>query len=202
MGPRRARCVVWHAPRVIVPEALLSALDRRGIGIVARSNAFGACAEVLALARESAGGERVVLLMVEPAGLTRIREVTDTVAEYAPGVALWSFESQANPQLSAYVVEDGEEVTDATVGSNGHHTPEARAPATFEMGTAPTLGGEKPKVHVIPGLRERLEHPKGHNGVPSEATGDEVTRQSGTRSLLSQEELSMLLSDEPREDAR
>lgn len=172
--PRRVRCILWHAPRANVPEALLTALDRRGVGFVARSNPFGACAEACALARDKSPHEKVVLLLVEPGTLPRVAEVADTLHEYAPDVVLWSFEAAATPQLRAYVASEP-------------RIPEPTPPSPLPP----------PQVQIPNGLRERL----GQISPRPNATPAPEVEPLG-RSLLSQEELAMLLSDEPREDSR
>jgi len=185
----RVRCVLWHAPELPVPESLLSALSRRGIGFVARTTASRALAEACALSIE-APADRCVLLLVEPGRLAGSDEVLDIVERGTHRVAAWVFEERSPVQLRAAA---------------------ARPAVSADPGTPARPSA--PRVVIAGGLRARLEMPErapapvsepakaaspeaprrvnGHaahpNGAPESGTSGE---ESG---LLSREELDILL---------
>lgn len=185
------RCVLWHAPGAPVPETLLSALARRGIGFVARTSACRALAEAAALALEWPQ-DRCVLLMVEPADLPRADEVRALLDARPLRVVPWVFEASAPVQLRA-ATPPIEAAQAASSAPAPHHT----APVP------------RPQVVIPEGLRSRLAMPGPVNAAPDKPPNGHTAqapvspsrsphaapldREHDDSGLLSSEELDILL---------
>lgn len=156
--------MLWHAPGVEPPPALLSALEKREVSFVAVSDAYAALAEILVEARRDSG--RPVLVLVEPSGLSRAREMHGVLGRSGKGVSVWMYARGANPALRAVVASDVE---------------------TWPEATRP----EVPQVQVVNGLRGRVLEAE-----PEPVEHDTASNGASTKGLLSREELAMLLGDE------
>ncbi len=173
------RCVVLHArpdPRhpVPVPAELAESLERKGVRRVDVQSAYAALAEVCAADPESGAREPAALLIVEPRlatpgdGLARL---VVSVERFAAGVSVWRYERDAVPPLR--VVEPGD------AGGTG-------APAKPEVVVRKSAIGASraPALRLAP---ESIHLPE----------GEAATLAPPRTPLLSDEELAMLLADEP-----
>ncbi|MCC6283941.1 MAG: hypothetical protein IT439_01375 [Phycisphaerales bacterium] len=149
----RVRCVLWHEPGVPVPESLLSALARRGIGFVARTTANRALAEACALSLEGPA-DRCVLLMVEPSRLPGSDEVRAIVPKAGHRASVWVYEASAPVQLRAAApASRAEAEPPPSAGRRGPHTLSPEAPRSPAAPPAPA------QVVVVDGLHAKLGLP-------------------------------------------
>ncbi len=215
------RCVICHPATAELPGELLTSLSRRMGRMTICTDIYAALAECCLIQHEQAqagkgdaGGAKpgAVLVIVHPrhmpdAGGVRLVEAA---RNYAPGVALWRYDRSANPKLRAVVEED------VATGFATTETPMAR---TMPAGPAdapqvwPHVG---PQVWppVGPVVQTRPVHdvtPKYVNGTGhasptpttplTSPTPTAPSQQRGVRgsSLLTEDELRMLLSADPME---
>lgn len=175
------RCVVLHARPdarhpVPVPPELADSLERKGVRRVDVQSAFGALAEICAVDPKSGAREPAALLIVEPRLATPgdgLAKLVAAVAKFAPGVSVWRYERDAAPALRA--IEPA--------------APRAAKPEVVvrknAVGTA-----RAPALRLAP---ESIHLPEAGPSMDAPATSPAPSRTA----LLSDEELAMLLSDEP-----
>ncbi|MCL4741442.1 MAG: hypothetical protein KJZ54_04490 [Phycisphaerales bacterium] len=170
-------CVLWHAPRARPPGALLDALRRRGIEPTAEVGPYAALARLLRLSR-AAREVRPVLVLVEPDSLPEWEPVVAAAARYAPASVCWAFRGGNPDSLSVVDAPRPRAVTPIDPGP-------ARRPV------APLrLSGSGPV---------RADAPPAANGEESASDPDSMPN---ARTLLTEEELAMLLADDSSGDAR
>jgi hypothetical protein len=179
-----AICVVWNQPGADLKPALFAGLNRPGFTLLHCDDEFSALANVCALAREaqesSARSRLIVLLLVEPRSLSGVVTVVESVGRYAPGVAVWMYDSTSDPQLRTVRAHD-------LAQWRKDLSPERLAEPQAQPGS-PTAG-EPPVVEVPPTSPARTPPP-----APS-------TAPAGPR-LLTDEELAMLLEIEPKPEQK
>ncbi|MCE7970574.1 MAG: hypothetical protein DYG93_02740 [Leptolyngbya sp. PLA2] len=177
-GPRSSPpCVLWHAPRVRPPAALLEALRRRGIEPTAEIGPYAAFARLLRMSK-SAGHPRPVLVLVEPDSLPDWDRVVAAAVRFVPAAVCWAFRA-GNPD-SLTVVE----------------SPRPK-PVTFvHPAPAPASGAPLRLSGTLAGASAATP---GANGQKSSPEPDSMPN---ARTLLTEEELAMLLADEPTGDAQ
>lgn len=173
------RCVVLHARPdarhpVPVPAELADSLERKGVRRVDVHSAFGALAEICAVDPRSGAREPAALLIVEPRlatpgdGLARL---VASVAKFAAGVSVWRYERDAAPALRAIEPAAPRAATKPEVVVRKNAVGQARTPALRLAPESIHLPEAGPDADTLP--------------APSRTA------------LLSDEELAMLLSDEP-----
>lgn len=217
---RRVRCVLWTPRGVAPPLELEQELDRKGIARAAADNAHAAMALLCAWAnRPDAAGPfplRVVVL-VEPEMLLDARALLDALDRYAPDAARWAYRRGANPALRALVEQD---VPPLSVPSRpAVFAPPARPiqrdpSPTSPLQTHPVL--PRPERRPLPPARPSLrltDHPAPTlDGAADDGLGDlnppdarvGARTPDGAQSptnVLTDEELAMLLGDNPDHDA-
>lgn len=183
-GPRKVCCVLW-TPRGTLPARELDAeLSKKGISHRASDNAHGAMALLVGWAvgaQESHSTVRV-LILVEPSRLTGTQALLNAMNRYTPDAARWVYDSGANPTLRALVEGDVTIVPEATSQTR---------PAPGE----PFRAGRSPRTERRP-LR-LVEGPAPREPLSPEQPGDNGDRLVPDGARLTDEELAMLLGDEP-----
>ena len=177
-GPDRVRCVLWHAPGAAMPGDLLSTLSKRIAHFTFCTDGFAALANVCAIERErreaknrggaGAGGHAASLLVIiEPDELAEFGQIIGAVGVYAPGATLRQWRRGANPRF-APVVDAGMVTPTSPVV-----VPRPIAPPSLRLAGGDDAAG-KPVASRTPAARPWGGNPQ-----------------------LSEEELRMLLEDEP-----
>jgi len=177
-----AVCVLWCAADP--PADLISSLRGKGVSPIVCTSAFSAMAEICSvgsIGRVPTGG--AILLVAEPAHVRGKKALLTSCRRYAPWLRLWVFQEDAPIQLrpldlAQLGLDDVAQPTDAI--PIDRQIPEN--PAVVVRNSAPLLrlsgeGTMKPKSALEPG-------------------GDSGDDGAGQDRLLTDEELSMLLSDE------
>ncbi len=183
------RCVICHPATAALPGELLTSLSKRMGRMTICADIFSALAECCLIQRERADlppgsgtGPGAVLVLVHPrhipdGGGVRLVEA---VRQYAPSISLWCYDRGANPKLRAVVEED---VTSAFALPTPPSPPTV---VTLPMPIAPS----RPNGEFIP----KLVNGTGHGPhVPIARPA----RPSNGSSLLTEDELRMLLSGDP-----
>lgn len=171
------------------PRELETELDRKGIEFRASDNAHGAMGLMVGWASERTADSRAVrvLIMVEPSRLSGARELLDSMERYVSDLATWVYSPGANPTLRALVEGDMpasasnlgfEHRSDAT-SNGGTRTASSPRVERRPMPLRLADGADAGSTQAGGGVREDGELPKG--------------------SQLTDEELAMLLGDEPSE---
>ncbi len=189
----RTRCVLWHAPGMVVPPNLGSSLTARPVDVVACDNPYTALG-ALCCGASGEASRPTLLVLIEPATLALAARVLVLAEQYVPHAARWAYESAAEVKLRA--------VTPALVANLNRAVPvplptvittRSGAAAPAGVGGVGGVGGAPNGVHgemgkSIPTLRD----PPAQK-LPSSALKDEGLLSVG----LSAEELAMLLAEAP-----
>jgi hypothetical protein len=197
------RCVLWHAGGGELPGELLTSLSKRVGRMTICTSDYVALAESCLIERgrrlEIASGSRApgggVVVLVHPIQLRGVGRFMEAMQTHAPSMAVWIFDRNANPKLRAVVEDDvtawlaGQPPTTdaAPVTSNGPVIQYARG-ATPPPPRAPQPAAAQP----APAPRPRLADT--HNGNGSNGTNGATSSPRRTGSILTEEELRMLLS--------
>ncbi|MFI4872240.1 MAG: hypothetical protein ACIARQ_10555 [Phycisphaerales bacterium JB061] len=177
-----AACVLWCASDP--PAELISSLRGKGVSPVICTSAFGAMAEICScgtIGRSPRGG--AILLIAEPAHVRGKKALLTSCKKYAPWLRLWVYQHDAPIQLRPLdVAQLGIEAEDQPTDAIPMHRPPAADPAPVVRNSAPSLrlsgeGAAKPDSAL------ESDDDSGDDGF-------------GQDRLLSDDELSMLLSDE------
>jgi len=219
----RFRCVVWRRADATLPEPLRAALAKRPITVLEATNRYTAFAELI----ESESSRRsdapaTVLLLVEPSDLVQPENLLGAVEAYVPGVLAWEYRCGANPPLRAAVRVGQMRYQHGTVPRTSRDNAEdltgveaadrdAAEPA-LDAGVIRVLGGEgaewdrasEPAPAGGPSLRLAGEGELPPSGVNSDVESPESESEGSMDArapLLSDEELEMLLGDDPDEAA-
>lgn len=184
-----ARCVLWakDAP----PDALLEAMRRRGVEPVVTHNAFQTMAEIVAEGSLELSGSLVVL--VEPSRLRGKKAMLISCRRYAADLRVWVFQAAAPVQLRplelSQLVPEPEQEVEHTFGADpgaGNEAVQAEAPRRPASGShALRLVEPDPEESLLP-----------MNDHPRATDNPGVRRPAG---LLTDEEIAMLLADDPAE---
>lgn len=184
-GPRKVSCVLWTPRGTLPPRELEAELSKKGITHRASDNAHGAMALLVGRTVSEQGAQLPVrvLILVEPTQLKETQALLNAMNRYTPDAARWVYDSGANPALRALVEGDVAIVQD---------TPIQARPAPME----PFRAGHAPRTERRP-LR-LVDAPEFAPAplMPSEP-GDNDDRQFPEGSRLTDEELTMLLGDDP-----
>jgi len=175
------------------------------------------------------GAAGTVLMLIEPASLIGAGELVMEIRLYAPATLVWKYQSSANPRLAAVVEGDVSSWASLPIRNVGMIEPSPRTPAGEMQASRPTPGptrlklsgesdmpqpsGPRPQspeivVRPQPAARSNGSGASHGSGGPSHLTlrgGGAASPEEGfgvptrSRSVLSAEELRMLLSDDPIE---
>jgi hypothetical protein len=198
------RAVVWTAPRAAPPPDLITALGRGGMQIEVVASPFLALAHLCrAESRDSAG----FLVVVEPDRLPGAGHVCECAERYAPQIKAWMY-TGANPpaqRLRGIAPADiqrwlepgaGRVVIAAGLAAVGKST---RPSAKIAGPQSAPLGSVAPRVRPAGGPKLRLtEAPQvqdPRSGADLQGSTEADASDNSTRSVLTSEELEMLLND-------
>jgi hypothetical protein len=170
-GPAPTTCILWTAAAE-APAALTDLLAQRGFALEAASDRFGAMA---AACCASSTGRRPVVILDQPERLKGAAELIATLQGRLPQAVIWTFDPARKPQLSS---------VEAPSAADGSNRP---ANGTVQPQIPLRLVGEPQPARAV-GIESR---------DASEAWGE--SEPADRRSMLSAEELEMLLADEPDE---
>lgn len=202
------RCVIWHAADTALPGELLTSLSKRVGRMTVCTDPHAALAEACLIERETRETPGAgVLLLVNPRSLPMAAEVVEAATLYAPGIARWRYERGANPKLRAIVEGDVEswesspvkeaalpeaaEVAETPATMRPQFVARTHRPVTTVMAGSSVIAGP----HISPRLRlSGVEHT---SAQPVGAAPGGGERKRAVQPLLTEEELNMLLSDEP-----
>lgn len=178
---RRAWCVLLRPRGMSAPADLIAALKRRAAGLTECDDPHAAMAE---LCRRASPGRdakptHLILTLVEPARILGLDDLRAAIDAYAPGVATWVYDHTANPRLRA-----------AEPRVTSTRRPPPRPPAR------PT---DTPSLRLT-GSAAIEAKPAQASPAPADPTPSSPPRTTSAADLLSDEELSMLLSP-PRRPA-
>ena len=173
-------CVLWVPAGHEAPQELLASLERRRLRWVVAGDGYEAMAEVLQRVT-SAGAKAAVLVLVDPTRLDLSGLVVDSLTRYGGAVAVWRYDPSVQPVLAraqrhelATVFTRTEE---GAVSPRPSPTPPARAEAP------------PPRPQRVPRAADADDAGKTDKAETPE------DREPTAASLLSDEELSMLLAD-------
>jgi hypothetical protein len=174
--PLRTHAVVLCMPGQSPPEILVTALQKRRVQPLATDDAFQAMV-LLARAGLVDEGRPPALIVVEPSSQNAgpLEELTRVLRRRQPGVALWRFDSNAQPPLRAFSASG---FSDHASHSNGAANGDPRVVVAPRGRPSPARPGVPPQLRLTDG-------PAVHDR-PEEAPS----------ALLSEEELAMLLADD------
>lgn len=193
------QCIVWHAPDRYPPSVLRDALERRGIEPRQFAEPHAALAALCITAQEARRGSVVIFLVVEPEGIGPVADVVEAVRVYAPGARLWLYSESEHDQLR--------QITDEDVIRWGRRASGGRERPAVD----PDAGPPKLKLvdHGDP-VEEAFgpdQDPNGGStGGPDEGdvghagADDDAGDAEDPNSLLTDDELSMLLDDDPPDE--
>jgi hypothetical protein len=185
------RCVLLTTPREAAPpQDLLDALNRKGLGWTLAPTSYHAMSQIIragALKTERRVGARpgVALVVVNPhlRDEAELRELVRSLDRFCPQVARWSYSADATPRLHALRL-------------NSAPTPQV-GPVVVANGVRETIAARAAATRPAPQPRLRLADAEGpslhkHADAPitDDASGDTPA------SLLSEDELTMLLEDD------
>jgi len=173
-GAARVRAVVWRAPDSPTPADLIAALARQGILWEEAVGPFDALARLVASRARDPGGR--ALLLVEPTGLSGVDEVRRAVERFDPATACWGYRVGESPRLArlAPFVEPKEP---QVVVRPRSATPVPKLRLAGEPSPSPTQAQTPVSNHAEDGAAEPPDP-------------------QSPRSILTPEELEMLLADD------
>ena len=188
------RCVICHPATAELPGELLTSLSKRMGRMTICADVYGALAECCLIQREcamadsggragttaGAGQASAVLILVHPRHMPDSAGVrlVEAVRQYAPAVALWCYDRGANPKLRAVVEEDVSRAFAVAI-----------PPTAVAISAAGPVLAARPAADFVPKLVNGTGH--GHSAP--------MARPARGASLLTEEELRMLLSGDPLE---
>lgn len=160
-------CVLWVPAGQTAPRELIASLERRRLGWTLAHDGYAAMAEMLLRIGEG-GPKSAVLVLVNPTKLDLSGLIADALVRYAGPIALWRFDPAAHPVLAA---------------AQRHEL------ATVFVRTE--------SIEPRPIARPKPSAAPKPTAEPSRKSEADEQDEPTTASLLSDEELSMLLDDRP-----
>lgn len=189
-----ARAMVCHAPQTPPPAALLEALKRRAfeVELVPGSHRVVARA-VLHRHAPATSGQKLVVVLVEPATLARPSECLEAVRMMPGGVTCWVFDASTGELRAASAVDVGS----WSEKKRPSATPEAQSSVGTNSAAAPAY---QSTARAAPALRltgEWSDAAQANTLGSGEPSQDGSTANApANSSLLTDEELDMLLGDD------
>jgi len=201
------------------PRALLAALERRSVTIQRCRDVFDAMTEMVLHERaiaSQATAQPFIVVLVEPGKLVQTEQLARAASIYAPHVGLWQYEDTPRPRLQAYVAPQRA----AQVEPVGRAGPQSGLPGLKKGGGAgggPSLrlagwaeeDGQSSAPLDRSSTREDACWLSGGDSSPEAGKiggsggkeqelreAEEADEAAGGSVALTQEELSMLLSDD------
>jgi hypothetical protein len=171
----RALCVLLSDPqRTPAPPELRRVLDRKGVTVVPCPDAYGAMAAIVQRRHRAGPRAPTVLLVVEPDQTPQSAELASNVRKYAPAVVCWRYSQKDEQPLGILEVPSEVVVPEPKPRHNG-----AAAGPQLRL-TGDPFVGEEPQA-----TEDADEAPEDDSGP-----------------VLTDEELRMLLSDDPEDEPR
>lgn len=226
MASAPVQCLVWRPRGEAAPRPLLDALERRRIEVTTTDSPYHALARLCRLERPEAHGVSQgetdvaapphVLLLDRPESLEDPGAVVRSIARYAPKTACWLYEPTDPPTLRAVEAGDvrswigeGETPADTHSQTQADEHEDSEMSVTTRVGS----GGESGSGAVWAGALAPA-NPAPAVGPPTlRLAGDDHDRADGfgaahgggskggnPNDLLSDDELSMLLAEDPLHD--
>ena len=166
----------------VIPDDLLRSLRKHDVTIDRRPGVFDAIAAMIThekLRKRREAKEGMAMVVVDPDRVPRAEELVGASERYAPSVVCWRYDSHTKLKLHAYQVEQPRAVEPAGPAHGG---------SSWGVGGSPQLrlAGEG---EFEPGSEADLEE--------SEASRYGSVVGADATQLLTEDELSMLLGDEP-----
>ncbi|HEX8877357.1 MAG TPA: hypothetical protein VF777_11445 [Phycisphaerales bacterium] len=202
-GAAPARALVCHAPGSAPPSMLLQALERRGFSVEIVPGTHRVLARAVVVRHDPETCHlRLVVVLVEPAKLSRPSECLDALRTMPGGVACWVFDA-SNGELRAASAVD----LDRWSEKNAVSARSAGSPLASQN-NGPAAAYES-VARSVPALRftgdwpetaQATAHGMGQQG--GQHTGDDsdlaraVDQSQTPPALLTDEELDMLLGDD------
>ncbi|MCB9838026.1 MAG: hypothetical protein H6813_01695 [Phycisphaeraceae bacterium] len=178
------RCLIV-APRGsdgehLIPDDLLRSLRKHDVAVDRRPGVFDAIAAMIThekRRKRREAKEGMALVVVDPDRVPRAEELVGASERYAPSVVCWRYDSHTRLKLHAYTIEPPQLAE-----------PAASAPAPSQWGAAPQLrlAGESDLEPEYDANLDDNDASRYGSMVGADAT-----------QLLTEDELSMLLGDEP-----
>ncbi len=184
-GGAKIHAVVWRSAGNEIPADLAGALARQQITWEEAIGPYDALARLLA--NRDAGHRGLVFLLAEPDQLRETDEVRAAIERFNPAIVSWVYRSKQRPHLAPFA-----------------QSSKAAAPAEPEIVVRPTTTTRpKPQLKIAGnGNRADAKHEKPRDSTPGrpdpEASSEpeRPTEPESPRSLLTPEELEMLLADD------
>jgi hypothetical protein len=192
-NPLAAECILLH-PTGGADVDLLGALSRRSIAVRASGDRCHAMAQLCLAARR---GGPVVLLLDRLEHESNAQSLAASAHRYVAGLTIWTYDPKGKPQLRAYVEPDEADESEMIEA--------ARAPMANVAASRPGpvfRGGPKLRLTDDPPVEPKgRAATSGAVGQPAQGAdaseNDESEAPAGLSGLLTDEELAMLLADEP-----
>lgn len=187
--PANLRCVLLSNAPSGPPADLLTSLSRRQVAVTVCEDAFGAMAAIVRGTQAGGADSGRFLVVAEPDSVARADELAAAVERFCPQVACWRYEGGAHPQLRGFRRTAAPGAAKASPEQAAR--PAARAPHDAANGVGSPARAQ-PRLRLAGADDEPLP-------VAPDAGDDEPAAGPAKRpaDLLSEEELHMLLSDEP-----
>ncbi|MDQ7012932.1 MAG: hypothetical protein Q9O74_03430 [Planctomycetota bacterium] len=186
--------VVWQQPDGQPSRALADALDRQGIKSEAAGNPFEAFAKLLAA--RSRGVKGRVLVLVEPGALPDQESLRRAVERFDPDARCWAYEAAKNPKLTPlpHPLPPAEETPEVVV--RPLHTDDRHMDGSMPRAVRSGSTG-RPNLKLTGKAAEAPGETSGEvKSTTVEDTGDGHDQPESPRSVLTTEELEMLLADD------
>jgi hypothetical protein len=215
--PSRATCVVWHAKRSTAPSDLIAALRRPGFDRVDCDSAFAVIAQI-GLLRRSAPTAPIVLLLVDPVRLApQIAGLLAVLERIAPNLILWAFAGGASPSIRQVSSDEllgtrSAAAAPSPLGSPVTIAPRYQQPAPLKLAVTeeivssvdPASSDSRIDLPVAAAARAPAATALriSDDGSEYQSKSDQREGQAGmslaqsSKTLLSDEELAMLLADD------
>lgn len=199
-GATPARALVCHAPGSAPPAALLKALERRAFDVEIVPGTHRVLARAVVVRHDPETCHlRLVVVLVEPAKLSRPSECLDALRTMPGGVACWIFDASSGELRAASAVDLDQWSEKNTVSSRSSGSPVAN------QNSGPSAAYES-AARSVPALRFTGDWPEtaqatargaGHaDDDPDLADARAVDQSQTPPALLTDEELDMLLGDD------
>ncbi|MEM9662093.1 MAG: hypothetical protein AAF937_07260 [Planctomycetota bacterium] len=207
-GSSKARCVVWAKSEP--PAALMGAMRRKGVEPRVTPDAFRAMAEVVR--GGSLAKAKSILVLVEPSELRGKRAMLTSCRRYAPKLRVWVYQAKASMQLrplelASLVPEPKTVEADHTFGGDpAQNGPEPRPTLRLVESQTPPRPTRRPGIRAahLSGESQngesRVQAWRNQDSLPGASAAARASdNPSGYRpsGLLTDEELAMLLADDP-----
>ncbi len=176
-GGAKIHAVLWHSAGSQTPAELVAALNKQGITWEEAIGPYDALARLLA--QQDTGYQGLVLLLIEPPQLSNADEVRAAIERFNPATGCWAYRSSETPHLAPLAPPAKPIEPEIVVRPAARPQPKQQLKLAGN-GTHPQTPQESPRN--TPDI-------EGHSDPESPSEPESA------RSLLTPEELEMLLAD-------